>query len=160
MPIVVWYDFEMISRKSTVGARECVSFIHYDITYGEGCIAWNASVHICWSPNVMAYCCNDDDMIFLFFVHAYISYFFRHICNQFCWWMKYLYIYIFLRSWDRQDWSSVWLRIVHLSSIFCIFRIFLYLLCGLQLKKVFVCHKHIHCDGKNKMQSFCTFLAA
>ena len=32
---------ELISRKkkSTVGARECVSSIHYDITYGMGCIA-------------------------------------------------------------------------------------------------------------------------
>ena len=78
MPIVAWYDFEMISRKSTVGARECVSFIHYDITYGKGCIAWNASVHICWSLMLWHIVAMMMIWFFLFFVHAYTSYFFRH----------------------------------------------------------------------------------
>ena len=72
MPIVAWYDFEMISRKSTVGARECVSFIHYDITYGKGCIAWNASVHICWSLMLWHIVAMMMTWFFLFFVHAYI----------------------------------------------------------------------------------------
>ena len=75
MPIVAWYDFEMISRKSAVEARECVSFIHYDITYGKGCIAWNASVHICWSLMLWHIVAMMMTWFFLFFVHAYMPIF-------------------------------------------------------------------------------------
>ena len=94
MPIVVWYDFEMISRKSTVGARECVSFIHYDITYGKGCIAWNASVHICWSLMLWHIVAMMMIWFFLFFVHAYTSYFFRHnecVCTFKCHLLKIIF---------------------------------------------------------------------
>ena len=73
VPIVAWYGLELISRKkkSTVGARECVSSIHYDITCGKGCIAWNASVHICWSLMLWHIVAMTMIWFFLFFVHAY-----------------------------------------------------------------------------------------
>ena len=46
-PIVAGYDFETISRKSAVGARERVSLLCMTFSNGKGCIAWSTSVHIC-----------------------------------------------------------------------------------------------------------------
>ena len=65
-------------KKSTVGARECVSLLCMMFSNGKGCIAWSTSVHICWSIMLWNIVAMMMKWFFLFFVHAYISYFFRH----------------------------------------------------------------------------------
>ena len=63
---------------STVGARECVSLLCMMFFQRKGMYCMEYFCTHLLIHHVMEYCCYDDEMIFSIFVHAYISYFFRH----------------------------------------------------------------------------------